>query len=145
MLIHLFGGLLCPTAIGCGTGGAGVQDFSNADLKAIQSGFGSFFSKTAYSNQPFGFQDFNHVAYVTVTYSHQGIGLGGGQFIRRTVTTGFLHKYQRTVVGNKVICKENLGRIKTFGKEAPQAATAYFAAVACKAINGALGMFIFRF
>ncbi len=138
---QLGGGLFGPAAVGGGAGGAGVENFANADVNAIK-GFGcAFLGKAAHGDEPFGFKNFHDAAQVGIARGHQRRGLGGGQFVRRAIAAGVFHEGQRTMVDNKVIGKKFLGRAEAFAKQAPQPAAANFAARAGEAINGALGMF----
>ena len=73
---------------------------------------------------------------------HEWASFARRQFVWSSVPAGFLHKNQRAVVGNKVVIEKVIGRIKTFGKEAPQPAATYFTAGARKTLNGALGVFL---
>ena len=138
---QLGGGLFGPAAVGGGAGGAGVENFANADVNAIK-GFGcTFFGEAAHGDEPIGFKKFYDAAQVRIARGHQGRGLGGWQFVRRAIAAGVFHEGQRTMVDNKVIGKKFLGRAEALAKQAPQPAAADFAARAGEAINGALGMF----
>ena len=141
LIDQLGGGLFGPSAVGGGAGGAGVENFANADVNAIK-GFGcTFFGEAAHGDEPIGFKKFYDAAQVRIARGHQGRGLGGWQFVRRAIAAGVFHEGQRTMVDNKVIGKKFLGRAEAFAKQAPQPAAADFAARAGEAINGALGMF----
>ena len=137
---HLFGGLLGPTAIGCGTSGTGMQDFSYANLKVAQSSHSSFFSKASYGNQPFRLQNFNHGAQMTVTCGHQRGGFDGGKFVRSAIAAGVFHERQRTVVGDEVVSEKIFRRGEAFAEQSPQATATDFTACAGESVDGALGV-----
>ena len=138
---HLGDGLFGPASVGGGAGGAGVKDFSDADVDASKCFGGAFFGKAADGDEPFRFKDSHHAAQVRVARCHQRGGFGGGEFVGGSVAAGVFHKGERAMVGDEVVGKKFFRRGKSFVKQAPQATTADFAARAGEAVDGALGVF----
>ena len=138
---HLGSGLFGPASIGGGAGGAGVEDFSDADVDAVQRLGGAFFGEAADGNEPFGFEDFHNAAQVGVTRGHQRSGLGGGEFIGGAVAAGVFHEGEWAVVDDEVVGKKFFRGGEAFAEQAPKATSADFAAGAGEAVDGALGVF----
>ena len=118
-----------------------MEDFSDADVDAVQRLGGAFFGEAADGNKPFGFKDLHDAAQVRIARIHQRSGLGGGEFVRGAVAAGIFHKCEWAMVDDKVLGKKFFRRCEAFAEEAPKAASADFAAGAGETVDRALGVF----
>ena len=138
---HLVGGLFGPASVGGGAGGAGVEDFSDADVHSTERLGGAFFGEAADGDEPFGFENFHYPAEMVVARGHQRRGFCGGKFVGGAVAAGVFHKGERAVVGDEVVGEKFFRCGEAFAEESPQATSADFAARAGEAVDGTFGMF----
>ena len=132
---HLRGGLFGPAAIGGGTGGTGVKNFSDAYVQPGQGIGGTFLSETSHGDEPLRLENFYDAPQVGVAGGHQRSSLGGGQLIWGSIAAGVFHEGQRAVVDDKVICEKSFRGADALAKQAPQSAAAHLTTRAGDSVN----------
>ena len=67
---HLGGGLFGPASVGGGAGGAGMEDFPDADVHSTEGLGGALLGEAADGDEPLGLEDFHDAAQVGVARSY---------------------------------------------------------------------------
>ena len=120
-------------AVGLGTGGAGMQNLSDADSRALGGGLGTFTGEGTDADEPFGLENFQQLAKMLIAGGAEALAFGRGKLVRGDIATTLVTEGERTIVGDEMFAEKSVRRGKTAGEEFPQAAATDFRAGAGKA------------
>ena len=95
-----------------------MQHFTDPNPRPIQRFARTRFGKAADADHPFGLQMADQCSQMCVARGVQRCRLARGKLVRRQVAP-VVKERQRTIVGDKMIGKESLGRTEALLKQAP--------------------------
>lgn len=144
LLKKLFGSGFGPAAVRRGTGGAGVEDFSQlgmgADARALDAAIGV----VPDADDELGLQRLERGLERAVADSLQRVALFRLEFVWSDVAARFLEKNERAVIGDPMIGEEGGGVAVARLEKAPESAAADFGSRAIVAENGTFWVLFFR-
>ncbi len=120
-----------------------MENSSNPDCAIDPYGFlGTPGGKFADAHDPFGSEQFNDAAQVSVARCEKGVLLRTGEFVWSSVASAVFHECQRAIVHDDVFPEKILRHSKSPGKQTPESPAAHLRAGAIEPADCAFGMLV---